>query len=140
MNKENRKQKELEKRMSRIWQSYQAAGKEKQAALTAHSFSFHLDDVGAGWEYVHFELDGEFFGFRISYIGPDVSSFVEAAASLGKKQSLGFTWYDEPGEYTWIFSRREDVIYIEAPSPEKGFFLNYDHFRTQILEGAGMRR
>ena len=137
MNRENRKQKELEKRMSRIWQSYNAAGEEKQAGLTAHSFSFQLDDAGAGWEYVHYELDGERFGFRISYIGPDVSSFVETVTSLGKKESAGFTWYDEPGEYTWVFSRRGDVIYVEPPFREKGFFLSYDHFRAQVLEGTG---
>ncbi len=137
MNKENRKQKELEKRMARVWQSYASFPKEKQTELTDHTFSFHLDDTGAGWEYVHFVLDGESFGFRISYIGPDVSSFVSSAASLGKKDSLVFTWYDEPGEYTWTFSRRDDVVYVEAPFRKQGFFLNYGYFCSQILDREG---
>ncbi|MBQ6504823.1 MAG: hypothetical protein IJI57_13020 [Flexilinea sp.] len=135
MNRENRKQKELEKKMARIWQSFQDAGKEKQALLTDHTFSFHVDDTGAGWEYVHFLLDGKSYGFRISYIGPGISEFVNVSMSLDKKESVQFTWYDEPGEYTWLFSRRDDLIYIEAPYVKNGFFLKYEYFCTEILKG-----
>ena len=137
MNRENRKQKELEKRMARVWQSFQSFGKDKQSALTAHTFSFHLDDTGAGWEYVHFVLDDVPHGFRISYIGPGVSDFVRAATSLKKRETRDFTWYDEPGEYSWIISRRDDLVYIEAPSIERGFFLRYDYFKAEILKGCG---
>ena len=54
MNKEKRKQIVRDKKLSRIWQSYNDVGIEKQLELTNHSFSFHIDDIGAGWEYVHF--------------------------------------------------------------------------------------
>ena len=121
--------------MARVWQSFHSVGKEKQSALTDHTFSFFLDDTGAGWEYVHFVLDDESYSFRISYIGPDVSDFVNTSTSLDKKESVQFTWYDEPGEYTWLFSRRDDLIYVEAPYVENGFFLRYDYFRTEILKG-----
>ena len=50
MNKDKRKQIVLDKKLSRIWQSYNDVKKEKQLELTNHSFSFHIDDIGAGWE------------------------------------------------------------------------------------------
>ena len=96
MRKSNRQQMILANKMARIWQSFRDVGKEKQAELTDHTFSFHIDDVGAGWEYVHFILDDDGFGFRISYIGPGVSDFVNSMTSLKKKESKEFTWYDEP--------------------------------------------
>ena len=135
MNSEKRQQKELDRRMTRVWQSFRDVGQEKQSILTDHTFSFHIDDIGAGWEYVHFILDDESFGFRISYIGPGVSDFVSSVTSLDKNKSILFTWYDEPGEYTWIISRRDDLVYIEAPFRKNGFFLKYDHFCDQIRKG-----
>lgn len=71
--------------------------------MTDHTFSFHIDDIGTGWEYVHFVFDGEEFGFRISYIGPGISDFAEAMSSLKEKESKIFTWYDEPGGYNRSF-------------------------------------
>lgn len=136
MNSEKRQQKELDRRMTRIWQSFKDVGQERQTLLTDHVFSFHIDDIGAGWEYVHFTLDDESHGCRISYIGPGVSDFVDALTSLDKNQSIIFTWYDEPGEYTWTISRRNDFVYVEAPYAEEGFFLKYDYLRNQIREGC----
>ena len=89
--------------MAVIWQVFRKAGREKQAELTDHTFSFHIDDIGTGWEYVHLVFDGEGFGFRISYIGPGISDFAEAMSSLKEKESKIFTWYDEPGEYNRSF-------------------------------------
>ena len=135
MNGRNKQQKKLDKKMERIWQSFRDAGREKQAELTDHTFSFHIDDIGAGWEYVHFILDDESFGFRISYIGPGVSDFVGTMTSLKEKESKDLTWYDEPGEYTWLVSRLDDIVYVEPPSGENRFFLKYEYFRNQILDG-----
>ena len=135
MNKEKRKQIELDKKLSRIWQSYKDVKKEKQLELTNHSFSFRIDNIGAGWEYVHFVLDDQSHDFRISYIGPGVTAFVESVTSLKDKESKEFTWYDEPGEYTWLVSRHDKIVYIEAPWMEKGFFLNYEYFKNQIQDG-----
>ena len=135
MNSRNKQQKILDKKMARIWQSFRDVGNEKQAELTDHTFSFHIDDIGTGWEYVHFVLDTEGYGFRISYIGPGVSDFVESMTSLKKNESKEFTWYDEPGEYTWIVSRQGEIVYVEAPNGINGFFLKYEYFRNQIMEG-----
>ena len=109
--------------------------KEKQLELTNHSFSFRIDNIGAGWEYVHFVLDDQSHDFRISYIGPGVSDFVRYSTHLEKNETGTFTWYDEPGEYNWLLSRRDDVIYIEAPFCKNGFFLRYDYFKHQVIEG-----
>ena len=135
MTSSNKHQKMLDRKVQRIWQSFRDVGQEKQTELTGHTFSFHIDDIGAGWEYVHFVLDNEEFGFRISYIGPGVSDFVESMTSLQKTESKDFTWYDEPGEYTWLVSRRDDIVYIETPSGKNNFFLKYEYFRNQILDG-----
>ena len=135
MNSRNKQQKKLDKKMAGIWQSFRDVGHEKQGKLIDHTFSFHIDDIGAGWEYVHFVLDNEEFGFRISYIGPGVSDFVESMTSLQKTESTDFTWYDEPGEYTWLVSRQDDIVYVEAPTGEESFFLKYEYFREQILDG-----
>ena len=135
MPRSNKQQKMLDRKVQRVWQSFRDVGREKQTALTDHTFSFHIDDIGTGWEYVHFILDGKEYGFRISYIGPGVSAFVESVTSLKKKESKEFTWYDEPGEYTWIVSRLEKIVYIEAPWMENGFFLDYEYFKNQILDG-----
>ena len=135
MTRSNKHQKMLDRKVQRIWQSFRDVGQEKQTELTAHTFSFHIDDIGAGWEYVHFVLDNEEFGFRISYIGPGVSDFVESMTSLQKTESKDFTWYDEPGEYTWIVSRLNDIVYVEPPYGTDGFYLKYDYFKDQILEG-----
>ena len=135
MNKEKRKQIVLDKKLSRIWQSYNDVKKENQLELTDHVFSFHIDDIGAGWEYVHFVLDKQPHSFRISYIGPGVSDFVRFSTRLEKNETGTFTWYDEPGEYNWLLSRRDDVIYIEAPFCKDGFFLRYDYFKDRVNEG-----
>ena len=135
MSRNNKQQKILDKKMQRIWQSFRDVGQEKQSSLTSHTFSFYIDDIGTGWEYVHFVLDDNGFGFRISYIGPGVSEFVESMTSLKKKESKDFTWYDEPGEYTWFVSRLDDYVYIEAPSQKYCFFLKYEYFKNKILEG-----
>ena len=121
--------------MQRIWQSFRDVGIEKQCKLTDHTFSFFIDDIGTGWEYVHFVLDNHKFGFRISYIGPGISDFVESMTSLRNGESKDFTWYDEPGEYTWLVSRLDDNVYVEAPSVRNSFFLKYEYFRNQIQEG-----
>ena len=135
MNKEKRMQKDRDKKLSRIWQSYNDMKKEKQLEVTDHVFSFQIDDIGAGWEYVHFVLDDQLHSFRISYIGPGVSDFVRYSTHLEKNETGTFTWYDEPGEYNWLLSRRDDVIYIEAPFCKNGFFLRYDYFKHQVIEG-----
>ncbi len=135
MTRSNKHQKMLDRIVQRIWQSYRDAGQEKQTELTDHTFSFHIDDIGAGWEYVHFVLDEEGFAFRISYIGPSVTDFVKSMTTLKKNESKEFTWYDEPDEYTWLVSRLKDIVYVEPPVSVNGFYLKYDYFKDQIMEG-----
>ena len=138
MTRKNEQQKQqimLEGKMAGIWKSFRAAGREKQAELADHTFSFHIDDTGTGWEYVHFVPDNKKYGFRISDIGPGVSAFVEAMTSLQKKESKLFTRDDGPGEYTRAVSRLKDVVYVEYPTGNGGFFLKYDYFRDRILAG-----
>ena len=135
MTRSNKYQKMLDRKVQRAWQPFREAGKEKQTELTGHTFSFHIDEIGAGWEYVHFILDDEGFGFRISYIGPSVTDFVKSMTTMKKIESKEFTWYDEPDEYTWFVSRLKDIVYVEPPIAVNGFYLKYDYFRDQILEG-----
>ena len=134
MTRTNRQQKMMARKLQRAWQPFRDAGQEKQTELTDHTFSFHIDEIGAGWEYVHFILDDDGFGFRISYIGPGVTDFVKSMTTL-KKESKEFTWYDEPDEYTWFVSRLKDIVYVEPPISVNGFYLKYLYFRNQILEG-----
>ena len=117
------------------WEYFRGCNQNKRKKLLRHDFKFCLDDVGAGWEYVHFELDGkDVSSFRISYIGPGVKDFVECATSLKEKENIGFTFYDEPGEHTVFMSRRQDKIYIELPYMDKGFFLRYGAFVKAVSE------
>ncbi len=135
MTRTNKHQKMLDRKVQRAWQPYREADKEKLTELTDHTFSFHIDEIGAGWEYVHFILDDEGFGFRISYIGPGVTDFVKSMTTMKKIESKEFTWYDEPDEYTWFVSRLKDIVYVEPPIAVNGFYLKYDYFRDQILAG-----
>ena len=103
-----------------------------------HCFEFIIDDVGSGWEYVHVILDKEIERkYRVNYIGPAVTGFVRTVMTMEPNQLKEFTWLDEPSyiEYPWLLSRQDDVIYIEAPDIEDGFFLSYEFFKTQIRKG-----
>ena len=106
------------------------AGKLK---MMNHVLEFFIDDVGAGWEYVHILLDQKLReDYRISEIGPGVKAFVRFVFSLEEQETKQFAWYDEPGEYHWIFSRKNAALYIEAPGLEEGFFVRYFAFRDGL--------
>ena len=62
MTRTNKQLKMLAGTLHRIWQPFRDADKEKQAELTDHTFSFHIDEIGEGREYVHFIPDDEGFG------------------------------------------------------------------------------
>lgn len=62
MNKEKRKQIVLDKKLSRVWQSYKDVKKDKQLELTNHSFSFHkatISAIGGGEQEVQARRDVE---------------------------------------------------------------------------------
>ena len=120
------------------WAEFIASDNNKKSKLIDHSFEFFIDDIGSGWEYVRIVLDKETErNFRVSYIGPTVRDFVRVAMTLQPLSLVQFSWSDEPSyiEYPWVLSRHNDVIYIEAPDIEEGFFLNYEYFKKQIRKG-----
>ena len=122
------------KRLKSIWRSFETSDlpKDLKARPEKHAFEFSVDE-GVGWEYVSYVINGKETGFcRVSYIGPDVSRFVERVENLADGKTEHFTWYDEPGEYHWLLSRKGDYIYVEAPGIEQGFFLIYDYFLNQL--------
>jgi hypothetical protein len=123
------------------WAYYRESNPKKRKRLSDHTFAFCIDDVGAGWEYVHFELDGKTVSsFRVSYIGPDVRAFVECVTALKEKDFEEFVFLDEPGEHHVILSRRQEKIYVELPGMEGGFFLRYDVFAEKILESINYEK
>ena len=125
-------------KIEKKWSEFDRADEPGRKQLTDHVFEFIIDDIGSGWEYVHIVLDKDIErNCRISYIGPTVKSFVRTVMTLEPAQTEEFVWSDEPSyiEYPWILSRRDDVIYVEAPDIEEGFFLDYDYFRKQIRKG-----
>jgi hypothetical protein len=98
-------------------------------------FAFCIDDIGAGWEYIRFELGGKTVSsFRASYIGPGVRSFVDEVANMKEKENKEFVFLDEPGQHTVFLSRRRDNIYIELPGMDEGFFIRYNAFADKIME------
>lgn len=120
------------------WAMFIEADSEKRSDLIDHSFEFFIDDIGSGWEYVRIILDKEIErNYRVSYIGPTVKDFVRMVFTLDPLSLKQFTWSDEPSyiEYPWLISRHNDVVYIEAPKIEEGFFLNYEYFKDQIRKG-----
>ena len=120
------------------WTEFLNNDPETKKQLTDHTFEFIIDDVGSGWEYVRIILDRDFErSYRVSYIGPTVTGFVRTVMSLGPTQLEQFTWLDEPSyiEYRWLLSRQNDVVYIEAPDIDDGFFINYDYLKAQIRKG-----
>lgn len=113
----------------------QCSREERELLMNQHSLTFHLDDVGAGWEYIHFELDHKPVGtFRVSYIGPDVASFIDELSSMKEEDSKEITFCDEPGEYSLIFARKKDLLYIELPFLKKGIWQEYSAFLRQVTE------
>ena len=123
-------------RAAEKWKMFREAGSRKRKRLLDHTFEFCIDDVGSGWEYIHFELDGRSTGtYRVSYIGPDVHAFVNAVTGLKEKDFMEFTFLDEPGQYDLLFSKRQENIYIELDGFEDGFFLRYNYFTEKITEG-----
>lgn len=130
---------EKQARAADKWAYYRECTPKKRKKLSDHEFAFRIDDTGAGWEYVHFELDGKTVSsFRISYIGPDVRSFVECTKNLKEKDFEAFVFLDEPGEHIVLLSRRQEKIYVELPGMEDGFFLRYDMFVEKILESIDL--
>ena len=128
-------QAEKKARVAEKWRAFRESSKKTRKKLLDHTFSFCIDDIGAGWEYVHFELDGNTVSsFRISYIGPDVRAFVSSVTSLKEKDFLEIVFMDEPGEHPMLLSRRNDNIYVELPGKVEGFFLKYAMFVSQIVE------
>lgn len=117
------------------WKAYRESSKKIRKRLADHSFAFCIDDIGAGWEYVHFELDGKTVdSFRVSYIGATVRDFVSCVTNMKEKDFQEIIFMSEPSEYSLLFSRRKDLIYIKLPHMKDGFFLKYDEFKEQILE------
>ena len=111
------------------------SGEERRQALNQHALTFRLDDIGAGWEYVHFELDQKTVeAFRISYIGPDVNSFISELENLKEEDSGEIVFCDEPGEYPLFFARKKDILYIELPAMKKGVFQEYASFLSQVRQ------
>ena len=129
---------EIRNKLKTVWTAYDGADAETRKRMKDHSFEFIIDDVGSGWEYVRVVLDKEIERhYRVSYIGMTVKGFVRTVMTLEPDQTLEFVWSDEPSyiEYPWLFSRRDEVIYVEAPRIEEGFFLGYDYFKSQIRKG-----
>ena len=117
------------------WQYFRECSPQKRKRMFKKSFAFCIDDIGAGWEYIHFELSGETVSsFRVSYIGPGVRAFAETVADMKEKENTEFVFLDEPGEHRVFLSRRKDNIYVELPGMEEGFFLRYAVFKDKILE------
>ena len=50
---------EKQARAADKWAYYRECTPKKRKKLSDHEFAFRIDDTGAGWEYVHFELDEE---------------------------------------------------------------------------------
>ena len=70
------------------WQYFRDCKPQKRKKLLKKDFAFRIDDIGAGWEYIHFELGGETVSsFRVSYIGSGVRSFAEESASMKEKEN-----------------------------------------------------
>ena len=106
---------------------------ERKQALNRQVLSFHIDALGAGWEYIHFELDGNTVAsFRVSYIGPGVDAFADELAGLKEEDCGEIVFCDEPGEYFLFFARKKDVFYIEFPFRKKGIFQEYSVFLGQV--------
>ena len=117
------------------WEYFRKRKSDRKRKLLDHEFAFRVDDVGAGWEYIRFELDGKTVdSFRVSYIGPGVRDFVDSVTGMKEKDFKEVVFYDEPGEHHLLFSRRYGSIYIKLPAMEDGFFLRYDYFADRILE------
>ena len=117
------------------WQYFRECSPQKRKRMLKKSFAFCIDDIGAGWEYIHFELGGETVSsFRASYIGPGVRAFAETVADLKEKENTEFVFMDEPGEHRVFLSRRKENIYVELPGMEEGFFLRYAAFKDRIME------
>ena len=137
MGKKERLERQAEKKagVDKKWEYFKKCSKEKRESLLSHTFAFCIDDIGSGWEYIHFELDGKTAAsYRVSYIGPDVHAFFRIVTDMEETDFKKIVFYDEPGEYPLLFSRRNDVIYVKLYGMEDGVFLKYDDFIKQITE------
>ena len=111
---------------------------ERKQILNQRTLTFHVDDIGAGWEYIHFELDHQtLLSLRVSYIGPSVDAFLYELNSMKEEDSREIIFCDEPGEYILTFARKKDVFYIELPAMKKGIFQEYPVFLSQVNHEAG---
>ena len=110
---------------------------ERKQILNQRTLTFHVDDIGAGWEYIHFELDHQtLLSLRVSYIGPGVDAFLYELNSMKEEDSREIIFCDEPGEYILTISRKKDVFYIELPTMKKGIFQEYPVFLSQVNRKA----
>ncbi len=118
------------------WAYYRECSRKKRKKLLDHRFAFHIEyDCGIE-DAFRFELDEkEEDLIGLGYAGPRKEDFVRIVTNLKEKdlQEVGYLY--EPGEANMLFSRRNDIIYIELPHIEDGFFLRYAYFVEKILEG-----
>ena len=81
------------------------------------------------------ELDDSELRCRVSDIGPSVGDLVIMVENLKDGDEDSLTWFDEPGTYQWRFSRRRNLIYVESPVSDEGFYLYYEEFLDQLKSG-----
>ena len=141
-NSKNQQKKRKAHAMSRAMEKWNElkrfSEEERKQALNRRILTFHIDDIGAGWEYVHFELDHQtIMSLRISYIGPGVDSFINELNNMKEEDSREIIFCNEPGEYILTFARKKDVFYIELPVMKKGLFQEYPVFLSQVNHEAG---
>ena len=133
--KEKAREKEIKELVAKRWKFYKKCNAEKKQKLVDHTFKLVIDDVGSGWEYIHWELDGANVNeCRISDVGTTVHGLFYTLQEMGPQDVQEIVFCHEPGESSCIFARRNDIICIELPGMDKAIYLQFEYFMNQIEE------
>lgn len=119
-----------------VWERYDGFTTAEKIKELSRIFRMKNGGVGAGWERPTIQLDDCELRCRVSDIGPSVNDLVVMVENLKDGGEDSLTWFDEPGTYQWRFSRRRNLIYVESPVSDEGFYQYYEEFLDQLKSGA----
>jgi hypothetical protein len=98
-------------------------------------FSFRLGQVEAGWVAAVVQSDRYWAQLQASYLSDAIANLLGAVGDLtGNATTARCSWFVEPGEYRWIFTRYDDQVHVRILGFRDGERPERDDAGTFVFE------